>query len=121
MCKLSEIKHGAVFMMEIPHNADIKQMKAGVRPVLGISNNMNLRTSPCIHIVPLTTSNTKHRLPTHVTVNADFLRQKSLCLVEQLMQVSKQTLIETGRYLGSLSDEDLNNVKNAIKIQLALA
>ena len=37
------------------------------------------------------------------------------------MQVSKQTLIETGRYLGSLSDEDLTNVKKAIKIQLALA
>ena len=41
MCKLSEIKHGAVFMMEIPHNPDIKHMQAGVRPVLAISNNMN--------------------------------------------------------------------------------
>lgn len=36
MCKLSEIKHGAVFMMEIPHNPDIKHMQAGVRPVLAI-------------------------------------------------------------------------------------
>ena len=53
MCKLSEIKHGAVFMMEIPRNSDVKHMQSGVRPVLAISNNMNLRTSPCIHIVPL--------------------------------------------------------------------
>jgi hypothetical protein len=36
------------------------------------------------------------------------------------MQVSKQTLIETGRYLGSLSEEDLANVKKALCIQLAL-
>ena len=121
MCKLSEIKHGAVFMMEIPRNSDIKHMQSGVRPVLAISNNMNLRTSPCIHIVPLTTSGTKHPLPTHVSVETDFLREKSICLVEQLMQVSKQKLIETGRYLGSLSETDLTNVKKAIKIQLALA
>ena len=121
MCKLSEIKHGAVFMMEIPRNSDIKHMQSGVRPVLAISNNMNLRTSPCIHIVPLTTSGTKHPLPTHVSVEADFLREKSICLVEQLMQVSKQKLIETGRYLGSLSETDLTSVKKAIKIQLALA
>ena len=121
MCKLSKIKHGAVFMMEIARNSDVKHMQSGVRPVLAISNNMNLRTSPCIHIVPLTTSGTKHPLPTHVSVKADFLRERSICLAEQLMQVSKQTLIETGRYLGSLSDEDLTNVKKAIKIQLALA
>ena len=121
MCQLSEIKHGAVFMMEIPHNSNIEHMQAGVRPVVAISNNMNLKSSPCIHIIPLTTSSTKHNIPTHVTVNANFLKQKSMCLVEQLMQVSKQALIETGRYLGSLSEEDLTNVKDAIKIQLALA
>ena len=121
MCKLSEIRHGAVFMMEIPHNPDIKHMQNGVRPVLAISNNFNLKSSQCIHIVPITTSSTKHRLPTHVSLDADFLRKKSMALAEQLMQVSKQTLIETGRYLGSLSDEDLTNVKKAIKIQLALA
>lgn len=121
MCKASEITHGAVFMMEIPRNADIKHMQAGVRPVLAISNNFNLKSSPCIHIVPITTSATKHRLPTHVSLDADFLRNKSMALAEQLMQVSKQQLIETGRYLGTVSDSDLNNIKKAIKIQLALA
>ena len=120
MCKLSEIRHGAVVMMELPHNPDIKHMQSGVRPVLAICNNMNLKSSPCIHIVPLTTSGTKHRLPTHVSLKADFLKKQSLCLVEQLMQVSKQTLIKTGRYLGSLSEEDLANVKKALCIQLAL-
>ena len=93
MCKLSEIKHGAVFMMEIPHNPDIKHMQAGVRPVLAISSNMNLKSSPCIHIVPLTTSGTKHRLPTHVSLKADFLKKQSLCLVEQLMQVSMRSCL----------------------------
>lgn len=107
-------------MMDIPHNSDIRSMQSGVRPVVAISNNKNLMSSPCIHIVPLTTKMTKHKLPTHVVLHADFLARKSICLAEQLMQVSKDTLIETGRYLGSLSDEDLLNVKNAIKIQLAI-
>lgn len=120
MCKLSEIKHGAVFMMEIPHNPDIKHMQAGVRPVLAISNNMNLKSSPCIHIVPLTTSATKHRLPTHVSLDADFLRKKSMALAEQLMQVSKESLIQSGRYLGTLTEQDLTRVKKALCIQLAL-
>ena len=120
MCQLNQIKHGAVFMMDIPQNSNIKNMQAGVRPVVAISNNMNLKSSPCIHIVPLTTKMTKHKLPTHVVLHADFLSRKSICLAEQLMQVSKDTLIETGRYLGSLSEEDMSNVKNALKIQLAL-
>ena len=120
MCKLSEMKHGAVFMCELPRNENVKHSQNGIRPVILTSNNMNLRTSPCIHIVPLTTSGTKHPLPTHVSVKADFLRERSICLAEQLMQVSKQTLIETGRYLGALSEEDLANVKKALCIQLAL-
>lgn len=120
MCKLSQIKHGAVFMMEIPHNADNKHMQAGVRPVLAISNNLNLKSSPCIHVVPLTTKMCKNKLPTHVLLHADFLAKKSICLAEQLMQISKQNLIETGRYIGTLSDEELARVKDALKIQLAL-
>lgn len=120
MCKLSQIKHGAVFMVDIPRNENVRNMQSGVRPVVAISNNKNLASSPCIHVVPLTTKMCKHRLPTHVMLHADFLTKKSICLAEQLMQISKD-LVVTGRYIGTLSDEDLSKVKNALKIQLALA
>lgn len=121
MCKLSQIKHGAVFMMEIPRNADNTHMQAGVRPVVAISNNKNLASSPCIHVLPLTTKLSKTKLPTHVLLKTDFLSHTSICLAEQLMQISRQNLLETGRYLGTLSNEELTRVKEALKIQLAIS
>jgi mRNA-degrading endonuclease toxin of MazEF toxin-antitoxin module len=59
-------------------------------------------------------------LPTHKKLHADFLSRQSICLGEQLMMISKDTLLKTGRYLGTLDSEDLATVKEALKIQLAL-
>ena len=123
MCKLSEIKHGAVFMCELPRNENVKHSQNGVRPVILTSNNMNLKTSPCIHILPISTRLGKCNgkgLPTHKKLHADFLSRQSICLGEQLMMISKDTLLKTGRYLGTLDSEDLATVKEALKIQLAL-
>ena len=121
MCPSNQIRHGAVFMMNIPRNSNNKHMQAGYRPVVTISNNFNLSTSPCIHVLPLTTKFTKAKLPTHVLLKSDFLTKSSICLVEQLMQVSKQNLIETGKYIGTLSAEELAEVKEAVKLQLNIA
>jgi mRNA-degrading endonuclease toxin of MazEF toxin-antitoxin module len=122
MCKLSEMKHGAVFMCELPRNENVKHSQIGVRPVILASNNMNIKTSPCIHIIPISTRLDKCKgkgLPTHKKLHAEFLSRQSICLGEQLMMISKDTLLR-GRYLGTLDSEDLETVKEALKIQLAL-
>ena len=122
MCKLSEMKHGAVFMCELPKNENVKHSQNGIRPVILASNNMNVKTSPCIHIIPISTKMGKCNgkgLPTHKKLHAEFLSRQSICLGEQLMMISKDTLLN-GRYLGTLDSTDLETVKEALKIQLAL-
>lgn len=122
MCKLSEMKHGAVFMCELPKNENVKHSQNGIRPVILASNNMNIKTSPCIHIIPISTKMGKCNgkgLPTHKKLHAEFLSRQSICLGEQLMMISKDTLLK-GRYLGTLDSTDLETVKEALKIQLAL-
>lgn len=111
------ITHAAVIFAEVPFTYEHQQY--GLRPCLVISNNACCKFSPVVQIVPLTSRVTKKHLPVHVEVAPAFLSKPSIVLAEQLMLVSRE-ILTAGRLCGTLDDESMSRVHQALKIQLAL-
>lgn len=85
--------------------------QGGKRPVLIIQNNIGNQTSPTTIIAPITKSQTKTFVPTHLHIgNANgCLREESMVLFEQVRTIDKGRI---HRKLGHLDDviykEDIN-------------
>ena len=93
--------------------------QAGIRPVVICSNKACNIHSPIVTVCTLSTSKTKHRIPTHVTLLASEtgLSRDSICLCEQPLSISKSDLLE---YVTTLSDEHMERISDGLRIQLAL-
>lgn len=112
--KRGQVKRGEIYYANLEANGSIQ---GGLRPVIVISNNKCNAFSPVITIIPLTTSNTKHKLPTHVFIkgNNNNLRD-SIALCEQIQSINKMQL--HNEVITVLSKEILNELEKAIQIQL---
>lgn len=110
-------EYGDVYYAKLPekHNSKIQQ---GLRTVLIVSNNKANCYSPVITEIPLTTSETKRYLPTHVTIIGYGLIVKSIALVEQITVIDKANLMKKVCSLARTSKMD--EINRAIGIQLAL-
>lgn len=86
----------------------------GYRPYLIISNNMNNNYNSLLTVVPLTTKN-KKGIPTHKTIMINDVKCTVLC--EQITCVEKTDML---KFIRSISMEELKDVEEGIKIQLAL-
>ena len=90
----------------------------GYRPVFVLSNYMNNTYSPTLNIIPITSRQSKKRLPVHVVLESykDYgLSFPSTMLVEQIMTVSVENM---DKKLGSVTDDEtLKNISTAIAIQ----
>ena len=110
-----EIKRGDIYFAEIK-TMTVSSIQGGRRPVVVVSNNMCNRYSPVIHIIPLTTSNNKKSIPTHVTVGTQCgLRMESIALAEQIQLVDKDCL--TGQ-IGACDSNTLKAITSVTDIQL---
>lgn len=91
--------------------------QGGRRPVLIVQNDRGNRYSPTVIVVPLTGSERKGRLPTHVPVTAGEggVEKPSVILCEQVRTLEKTRLT---RYMGSLSAETLKHVEAALSVSL---
>lgn len=93
-------------------------VQGGTRPVLVVSNDEHNLASDTVTIIPLSTSQTKTRLPTHVWVDMDGLPRRSLVLCEQINTINKSQLLNC---IGSLNNEvDRKRIARAVEIQLGL-
>ena len=113
---MNEYKRGDVFYANLTPVVGSEQ--GGLRPVVIVSNNIGNHHSTIITVAVLT-SRFKKMLPTHVAIpkGSGGLIYDSCVMAEQLRSIDKQRL--TG-YMGSLNEQQMSKIDQAIKIALAL-
>lgn len=86
--------------------------QSGLRPGLVFQNNVGNAHSPNIIALPLTSSIKRTNMPTHVVVKASSggLSRDSVVICENPQRMSKAKI---GRYITTLSDEDMKRVAEA--------
>ncbi|WP_431785841.1 type II toxin-antitoxin system PemK/MazF family toxin [Paenibacillus lactis] len=69
--------------------------QGGVRPICILQNDIGNKYSPTVLVAPMTTSKTKKRMPTHVSLKASEvgLEDDSTVLVEQMITIDKSKLM----------------------------
>lgn len=100
---------GEIYMMRFDGNGS---EQSGVRPGLIFQNNVGNEYSPNVIALPLTSSLKKLGQPTHVLISAkkSGLKKDSVVLCENPQRMSKERI---GKYLTTLSDEDMARVAEA--------
>jgi mRNA interferase MazF len=87
------IKRGEVYWAELEKRSG--SIQSGVRPVVIFQNEAGNKFSSTVIIVPLTSSRSKKKLPTHVTVSEECgVPSESVALMEQITTINKSQLME---------------------------
>ena len=111
-----QIKRGDIFLYNFgTENRGSLQSKK--RAVVVVSNAKNNRFSSVILICPITSSQTKKKLPTHLKVdykNAGLLKE-SIVLCEQIHSIEKCKL---EKFIGSLTVDDKKKLNKALEVSI---
>ncbi len=91
--------------------------QGGERPVIILQNNKGNQFSNTVVIAPMTTSQIKPPLRTHVDLEAEGLRCTSNVLLEQVRTIDKQRICD---YVGVTSDSDMIRIEKAILAELGM-
>lgn len=92
--------------------------QSGIRPVLIMQNDVGNFYSPTVVVAPLTRRRYKKpNQPTHVLLTDVEGIDPSMVLVEQMRTLDKTRL---DRFVGSISDEQMWMVEDAIRVCLGL-
>lgn len=108
-----QIRRGDIFYI-VWYGEPVGSEQGSGRPAIIVSNDMNNEFSGTVEIVYLTTRPKKY-IPTHATINST--GQTSTVLCEQVTTISKDRL---GNYIGHCTDEEMQDIGNAIRISLGL-
>ena len=113
-----QVQRGDIFYVNLG-KPDGTSRQAGIRPVVICSCKACNTHSQIVSACTITTSRTKHRIPTHVSLLASEtgLSIDSICLCEQPLSISKTELLD---YVTTLSDEQMERISDGLRIQLAL-
>jgi mRNA interferase MazF len=114
---MNNIFRGQIFWAELKNTVGSQQR--GKRPVVIYSNNSNNKHSETVHVVPLTTSPSKKKLPTHVEIVGFGLYEGEVntSLAECTTQIDKRYLRE---YIGTLDDITMTKTDDTVAIQFGL-
>ena len=111
-----QIKRGDIYLYNFgTENKGSLQSKR--RAVVVVSNAKNNRFSSVILICPITSSQTKKKLPTHLKVdykNAGLLKE-SIVLCEQIHAIEKCKL---EKFIGSLTVDDKRKLNKALEVSI---
>lgn len=111
------IKRGDIYYADLSPVVGSEQ--GGVRPVLIVQNDVGNRYSPTVIAAAITSQQSKAKLPTHIPIYADDcgLSRDSVVLLEQIRTIDKRRLKER---MGSIDENSMNKVDNAISISFGL-
>jgi len=116
--KTTTITHAAIILADVPYNEHNPRQCMGRHYYILISNNACCRSSPVLQAIP-TSSNINRRLPVQVEVQAECFSRRTYALAEQLTLLPRE-ILEQGEFCGYLGASEMEKLKTAIKIQLAL-
>lgn len=93
--------------------------QGGIRPVLIIQNDIGNRYSPTVIVASITSRLDKHRLPTHVSFQAQKygLPRKSMVLLEQIRTIDR---IRLNEYIGHMDCVEMQFVEDALLVSLGI-
>ncbi len=113
------VEYGDIFMAQLGNPRG--SIQGGRRPVIICSNHFNNKYARILTVIPLTSKQTKKRLPVHVELPSDFgeLPKASIALVEQLTVINKSQICSLK--IGSIKNTIYEaQIKKAIEVQLEL-
>lgn len=110
-----KIKRGDIWMVNLPPSDS--SIQSGIRPCIIVSNEQCNTFSSVLHCVPLTSKEAKAKLPTHVVIENDNLKVKSIAMCEQNMLIDKSKLI---RKVGDLDVKTMNKIDVSLLIQFGI-
>lgn len=113
----TDIKIGDVFLVNFD---GIEHEIKGCRPAVIVQNNLGNIKSPNVQVIPISSSLTKSKLPTHVKLLPDDengLKKTSVAQCESQRVRTKSCLVKK---LGKLSDEDMAKIAVASIISTPL-
>ena len=115
--KINTIRRGDIFYADL--SPVIGSEQGGLRPVLIVQNDVGNKYSPTVIAAAITSRLSKTRLPTHIDIYAKDvgLAKDSVVLLEQIRTIDKSRL---GRYLCTLTGEQMKKVDQALHISLDL-
>lgn len=106
------VKRGFMFYADLGEGEGSEQ--GGLRPVLVVQNDVGNRNSPTVVVIPLTSKQTKAKLPTHVELKNELgLTKDSLVLAEQIRAIDKKRL---KGYIGRVRKHTMEKVDEAIMV-----
>ena len=112
-----DIRRGDIYYADLSPVVGSEQ--GGIRPVVILQNNVGNRHSPTVIAAAITSRKGKHKLPTHVNLDAPVpgLYRDSIILLEQLRTIDKRRLKDKVCHLDSVM---LDKVNHALEISLEL-
>lgn len=108
---------GDIYLVDLGTHFGSEQ--GGCRPVLVIQNNVGNHFGPTLIVAPITSRfNKKANQPTHFALmGVNNLTSPSVVLAEQILTIDKSRVI---KYLGKVSEEQMQNIDKAIMVSLGL-
>ena len=112
-----DIRRGDIYYADLRPVVGSEQ--GGIRPVVILQNNVGNRHSPTVIAAAITSRKGKHKLPTHVNLDAPVpgLYRDSIILLEQLRTIDKSRLRDK---LGSLGEDQMCKHDHALEVSVGL-
>jgi mRNA interferase MazF len=112
------IKRGSIFLVNL--DPVIGKEISKTRPVVIISNDINNKYSGTITILPITTKNIDKLYPFEVLLEKGEgnVKKKSKIKVDQIRTIDRSRFHS---FIGSLNEKIMSDIKNALKIHLAIS
>lgn len=112
------MKRGDIYFVNLPNVfKSLNSVERGRRPVAVVSSDIGCKTAPIVMVAPITTKVKK--LSCNVNIAWTYAYKPNQVLCNQLMTVPKTELEDTD-FVGSLTEEELDKVDEAILISLGI-
>lgn len=111
------IKRGDIYYADLSPVVGSEQ--GGIRPVLIVQNDVGNRYSPTVIAAAITSRQSKTKLPTHISIEAEGcgLSKDSVVLLEQVRTLDKRRLKER---MGSVDRQAMQEINRALSVSFGL-